>query len=244
MIRKSVIITGASGGIGSETALKFARNGYNVGITYNKNKSTGLEEKIKKLGVDCLMLHLDQTDIKEIGDVFDKFFSHFDYVECVVCNAGVAEKGKLLIDRKDEDIQKILDVNLMGTICANREACKHLIQQKKGSIVNVSSILGKVGGSCEVVYSASKAGIIGLTKALAKEVGEFGIRVNAVAPGMIQTNMTAGFSKKEKDNLVKMTALNRLGEVDDVASVIYFLGSDESKFVTGECIEVSGGLLI
>ena len=244
MIRKTVIITGASGGIGSATALKFAENGYNVGFTYNKNDTKELEKKIKAFGVDCLSLRLDQKKESEIVKVFDKFFSHFDCIECVVCNAGVAEEEKMLIDRTEKDVENILDVNLKGTIIVNREACKHFILQKSGSIINISSILGKVGGSCEVVYSASKAGIIGLTKALSKEVGPLGVRVNAVAPGMIETNMTAGFNKKEKNVLKESTALKRLGKPEDVASVIYFLASNEASFITGECIEISGGLLI
>ena len=244
MIRKTVIITGGSGGIGKETALKFAQNGYNVGLTYNSNDTKDIEEKIKACGVDCLSLHMNLLDEKEIKDAFSKFFDYFKTIDVVVCNAGIAESEKMLIDRSFDDISRVLDVNLKGTILTNKEAINYFIKEKHGVLINISSILGVVGSSCEVVYSASKAGIIGLTKALAKEVGEYNIRVNAVAPGMIETNMTKNFTKEEKDVLKGNTLVSRLGKGEDVASVVYFLASDEASFITGECINVTGGLLI
>lgn len=244
MIRKTVIITGGSGGIGKETALKFAQNGYNVGLTYNSNDTKDIEEKIKACGVDYLSLHMNLLDEKEIKDAFSKFFGYFKTIDVVVCNAGIAESEKMLIDRSFDDISRVLDVNLKGTILTNREAINYFIKEKHGVLINISSILGVVGSSCEVVYSASKAGIIGLTKALAKEVGEYNIRVNAVAPGMIETNMTKNFTKEEKDVLKEKTLVSRLGRGEDVAGVVYFLASDEASFITGECINVTGGLLI
>lgn len=244
MIRKTVIITGASGGIGSEIALKFAKNGYNIGITYNNNKANILEKQIKDFGVECLSLHMDLCNKKEIEDVFKKFYDYFKTIDVVVANAGISEKEEMLIDKDYEEISKMIDVNLKGTILTNKEACKYFIKQKKGVIVNVSSILGIKGCSCEVCYSASKAGVIGLTKALSKEVGEFGIRVNCVAPGMIDTKMIQVFSEEEKENLKNQTSLQRIGKPCDVANLVYFLSTEESSFITGECIEISGGLLI
>ena len=244
MLRKTVIITGSAGGIGSATVLKFARAGYNIGLTYNKTSVASLEEEIKTLGVDFYSVKIDISDEKQVIKGLNKLFNHFEYVESVICIAGIAEEERLLIDRNEKDISNIIDVNLKGTIYCNREACKYFMSKKRGNIVNVASILGQTGCSGEVVYSASKAGIIGLTKALSKEMGEFGIRINCVAPGMIKTNMTAGFSEEECKVLQSNTSLRRLGEPNDVADVIYFLASEEARFITGECIEVSGGLLI
>ena len=244
MIRKTAIITGGSGGIGSATALKFAQNGYNIGITYNKNHPKELIAKIKSFGVDCFAVKVDQNKAKDISKAIESFNKHSNRIDCLVCNAGIAEKEELLIDKKDSEIEEILNVNLKGTILFNREVLKLFIKQKYGTIVNVSSILGKVGCACESVYSASKAGLIGFTRALSKEVGEYGIRVNAVAPGMINTKMIECFSEGDKKELINATSLRRLGEPEDVADVVAFLASEMARFVTGECIEVSGGLLI
>ena len=244
MIRKTVIITGASGDIGGACALELAKNGYNVALTYNTSSTKTLAKKIEKLGVECKEYKLDVKDEKEVQNVFEKIFSDFDSVEGLVCCAGVAEKEDLLISKTAEEIKNVLDTNLYGCVLCNREACKYFINKKKGSIVNISSILGKVGCSCEVCYSASKAGVIGLTKALSKEVGEFGVRVNAVAPGMIKTKMTKVFSQKEFDNIKENSSLRKIGEPEDVANVVAFLISEQSGFVTGECIEISGGMII
>lgn len=244
MIRKTVIITGAVGGIGSATARKFAKSGYNIALTYHKTSPKSLEKELKTYGVDILSVKMDISNEKEVISGFSDILNHFDCVDALVCVAGIEEKEELLIDKSKEEISRLLDVNLKGTIFCNREISKYFIAKKAGSIVNVSSILGEVGCAGEVVYSASKAGIIGLTKALSKEMGQFSVRVNAVAPGMIKTRMTAGFNEEECEALRNNTSLQRLGEPEDVADVIYFLCSNEAKFVTGQCVEVSGGLLI
>ena len=202
------------------------------------------KKSIKKLGVECLSLKMNLSDKKNIANVFKKAVEKFGCLDAVICNAGIAEAEFLLIDKEFEEISNIIDINLKGTIYCNKEACKYMLNQKKGVIVNISSILGKVGCACEVAYSASKAGIIGLTKALAKEMGGFGIRVNAIAPGVIKTNMTACFTAEELEQLRQSTELKRIGKPEDISSVVSFLVSDDSSFITGECIEVSGGLLI
>lgn len=244
MIRKTVIITGAVGGIGRATALKFAKNGYNIGLVWHSKSPESLENEIRACGVDVYNVRMNISDEKDVVRGFEEFISHFDYIDCLVCAAGVADPERLLIDRTERDISRIIDLNLKGLIYCNREMSKYFINKKHGNIVNISSILGKVGCTGEVVYSASKAGIIGFTKALSKEVGGYGVRVNAVAPGMIKTDMTAGFSQQECEVLKASTSLKRLGEPEDVADVIYFLASNEARFITGECVEVSGGLLI
>lgn len=244
MIRKTVIITGAVGGIGRATALKFAKNGYNVGLIWHSKSPESLETEIKAYGVEAYSVKINISDEKDVVKGFEELVSHFDCIDCLVCAAGVAEPERLFIDRTEKDISRIIDINLKGLMYCNREMLKYFINKKHGNIVNISSILGKVGCGGEVVYSASKAGIIGFTKALSKEVGEYGIRINAVAPGMIKTEMTAGFSEQECNLLKENTSLKRLGEPEDVADVIYFIASDEARFITGQCVEVSGGLLI
>lgn len=244
MIRKTVIITGAVGGIGSATAKKFAKNGYNIALIYNKTSPKKLEKELKEYGIDIFSVKMDISNEEQVVKGFAEIIKHFDSVDCLVCAAGVAEKEELIIDRSKEDISRIIDINLKGTIYCNREILKYFIGKKSGSIVNISSVLGDVGCAGEVVYSASKAGIMGLTKALSKEMGQFGIRINAVNPGMIKTRMTSGFNEEECEALRNNTSLGRLGEPEDVADVIYFLCTDEARFITGECIEVSGGLLI
>lgn len=244
MIRKTVLITGGCGGIGSATAIKFARNGYNVALTYNTTDPKKTENLIKSFGVDCFSVQMNILKEDDVKKAFSEVISRFGVIDCVVCNAGIAEKEFMLIDKNYDEISNVIDVNLKGTILCNREASKYFINLKKGSIVNISSILGVNGCACEVVYSASKSGIIGLTKALSKEVGQFGVRVNAVAPGMILTKMTEGFSEAEKEEIRCATSLKRLGEAEDVANAVYFLATDDASFITGECITVSGGLLI
>lgn len=244
MIRKTVIITGATGGIGCATAHKFAQQGYNIGLIYNKTAPKKLEDELKQYKVDVYSVKIDVSNEKEVVSGFEDFINHFEYIDCLVCTAGIAEDERLLIDRNEHDISKIIDTNLKGVIYCNREMAKYFVSKKHGNIVNISSILGKVGSAGEVVYSASKAGVIGFVKALSKEIGRYGIRVNAVAPGMIKTNMTAGFSEEECNFLRDSIVLKRLGEPEDVADVIYFLASDQARYITGECIEVSGGMLI
>ena len=244
MIRKTAVVTGASGGIGRAIAINLAKQGYNLAITYNQHSTEMLEEEIRKIGVEVLSIKMDIRNSDEIINGFQIINNYFKRIDVVICNAGIAEEEYMLIDKSENDINNVLDVNLRGTILCNKEALKYMIPQRNGAIVNISSILGIVGCSCEVAYSASKAGIIGLTKSLSKEVGQFGIRVNAVAPGVINTNMMAGFSKEEVDQLIKNTTLQRVGQPEDVANVVSFLASKDSSFITGECIEVSGGLLI
>ena len=239
MIRKTVIITGASGGIGKATAIEFAKAGYNLALTYNKNKIN--EKAFKDFDVEVKTYKLDISNSKQVAKVFNQIFADFDFVDCLVANAGICEKEELLIQKSDEDIKAILDTNLFGTIICNRECLKYFIKNKHGNIINISSIQGQVGHSCSGVYGATKAGIIALTQSLAKEVGFSGIRVNAIAPGFIETNMTACYDKKEKNDCKKQIPLNRLGLSKDIANTALFLASDNASYITGQTIGVNGG---
>lgn len=242
MIRKGVLIIGANKGIGLAIARKFALMNYDIFGTYNSSS----HEELNKIQTNCpdikvKSLKLDISSPTQIKDVVIEVFSSHPYIDAVVVNSGISLGEKMLCDFSEDEIAQILDINLKGAILVNREVSKYLTSQKHGSIVNISSIYGIYGGSCEAVYSASKAGIIGLTKALSNELAQFNIRVNAVAPGFIQTDMTSNFSDKEKEEIIASTPLHKLGRPDDVANAVYFLASGDSSFITGQVLEVSGG---
>lgn len=241
MIRKTAIITGAFGDIGKATARKFAQNNYNVALTYLNSFSAEFIEELKSYGIEVLALPCNQTNENDIINFVNSAFKEFEYIDSFVACAGKSEAVQYLSEKPTSLIDEIISSNLRGTILFNREILKHFQAQKHGTIVNVSSIYGISGGSLESVYSSCKAGIIGLTKSLAVECSPF-VRVNAVAPGCIETKMTSNLSKIDKECVVDSTPLDRLGLPEDVANAIYFLASDESSFITGEVIEVTGGV--
>ncbi len=240
MLRKTAIITGGFGDIGMATARKFAQNGYNIALTYYKSFSSEFIQELKSYNVDILALPCDQKNESEIINFINSAFKEFEYVDCFVACAGKAEPVGFLTEKTTELMDEIIITNFRGTILFNREILKHFQAQKHGSIVNISSIYGVSGGSLESVYSASKAGIIGLTKSLSVEASPF-VRVNAVAPGCIDTKMTSTLSKTDKDFVVDSTPLDRIGTPEDVANAVFFLASDESSFITGEVLQVTGG---
>ncbi len=242
MIRKTAIITGAFGDIGKATARKFAQNGYNLALTYLNSFDTELLSELKGYDIDVLALHCDQTSESEIINFVSSAYKEFENIDVCICCAGKAESSKLLSDKQTDEIDDIISSNLRGTILFNREISKRFLSNKHGVIVNVSSIYGEFGGSMESVYSACKAGINGLTKSLAVELAPF-VRVNAVAPGLIQTKMTIGLDRQTIEYCKNQTPMGRVGEPDDIANIIYFLASDESSFITGEVVTVSGGAL-
>ncbi len=235
MLKKNALITGASGDIGKSIAFALASEGYDLFLCGNKNKID-----VSKITANVEQLYFDQSQPKKVKEVFENLRKKNVKFDLVVCNAGIAEDEKMLIDKEDDEIDLILKTNLNGTIYCNKYAIPLL--KRGSSIINIASFLGIYGGSCEATYSASKAGVIGFTKALAKEIAPLGIRVNCISPGFIDTKMNACFNEKEKLNIIEETPLKKMGTCDDVAKAVVFLAN--SDFVTGENLIISGGLII
>ena len=244
---KTAVITGASGGIGSATALAFAKDGYNVDLQYNnsQDKALALAKKIEnETNSTALPVKADVSSSQEVTFLFDEVENRFGNIDVLVNNAGIAQQ-KLFTDITDEDWRRMTGTNLDGVFYCSREVLKRfMIKNHSGVILNVSSMWGQVGASCEVHYSAAKAGVIGLTKALAKEVGLSGIRVNCIAPGVVMTDMMKSFDEQTVNELKDETPLNMLGEPDDIAQTALFLCSDKAKFITGQVLGVNGGFVI
>lgn len=241
----TVIITGASGGIGSAIARKFAENGWNVAIMYNNslNDAQTLESELKAYGVDVYTGKCDVSDMKQVENYFNCVKETFGTVDALVNNAGVALQ-KLFTDVTDEEAQRIFDINVKGTFNCAKTILPQMINNKKGKIVNISSMWGLCGASCEVHYSASKAAVIGFTKALAKEVAPSSINVNCVAPGLINTKMNSNINVDDLEAFIDEIPLMRAGTPEDVANAVYFLCSHDSDYITGQVISVDGGMII
>ncbi len=244
-IKKTAIITGGSRGIGAETAKKLADCGYNVVINYNASESAAktLLKDIRAKGNSAIALKCDVSSSSEVKKLFSDAFSEFGSIDILVNNAGIA-KQQLITDVTDSDYDKIMGINLGGVFKCCREAVPYMLKSHSGSIINISSIWGISGASCEAVYSASKAGVIGLTKALAKELGPSGIRVNCVAPGVIETDMNSQLSGETLNELKEETPLLRLGKPIDVANAVAFFASEASEFITGQVLSVDGGFIV
>ncbi len=241
-ISGTAIITGASGGIGSAAARLFALNGYNVIIHYNnsENKAKALERELRDSGFNAFAVQADIADLEQVKALFDTCTEKFGGVDVLVNNAGVAQQ-KLVTEITQADYNKMFDVNVKGCFNCCQCALTYMIKQKKGKIINISSVWGVSGASCEVHYSASKAAVIGMTKALAKEAGPSNIQVNCIAPGVIDTAMNSGLDAGTIEQLKAQTPLCRLGSPQDVAGLILFLASEKANFITGQVIGVDGG---
>lgn len=238
MTNKTVWITGASGGIGRATAAAFAAAGYRVAAGYCRNKEAVLA--LQREYPDILPVYADIASRGEVEHAASEILHAFGQLDVLVNNAGIAQQ-KLFTDITDADWDRMMGVNLRGTFYCCQAVLPGMIRQKSGRIINVSSVWGQKGASCEVHYSTAKAGVIGLTKALAKEEGLSGITVNCVAPGVILTEMNGHLDADTIAELREGTPLNRLGTPEEVASVILFLASDEASFITGQVIGVNGG---
>ena len=244
MSNKVALITGGAKGIGAAICRALAENGYSIAINYNTSvcDAENIKKELSRV-TDVEIFKADVSSSVDVNKMFDEVESRFGGVDVLVNNAGIAQQS-LFTDVTDEMWHKMIDTNLSSAFYCCKRALPFMINKKQGVIVNVASMWGEVGASMEVHYSVSKAGLIGLTKALAKEVGLSGIRVNAVSPGVISTDMMSGFSAEDVDVLKNDTPLNRIGTPEDIANVEAFLVSDKAGFVTGQVFSVNGGYII
>ena len=242
---KVAVITGGTRGIGRAIALKLAKEGANIAINYRSSDKEA--EELKKIleeeGVKVLTLKGDVSNFEEAKNLMEKCKEFFGKIDILVNNAGIT-KDTLIMRMKEEDFDKVIEVNLKGTFNCAKHASAIMLKQRFGKIINMTSVVGIAGNAGQVNYSASKAGVIGLTKSLAKELGSRGITVNAVAPGFIKTDMTSSLSEKFKEEVSKNVPLKRLGDTEDVANLVKFLASDEANYITGQVINVDGGMVM
>jgi len=240
---QTAIITGSSRGIGRTTAEEFAKRGVNIVIVdIDEERAKQSAEEIKnQFGVETLGLKADVSNADDVKTLFEKSLKKFSKIEILVNNAGIT-KDNLLIRMKDEEWDAVLNINLKGAFLCSREAIKNMSKIKYGRIINIASVVAFTGNPGQVNYSASKAGLIGLTKTLAKEYASRGITVNAVAPGFIQTAMTEKLPEKVKEEMLRTIPLQRFGTTIDVANAIIFLALPESGYITGQVIHVNGGM--
>lgn len=242
---KTVVITGSSGGIGSEIARVFAENGWSIGLMYNNSRedAESLENELREKGTDVFCRKCDVSSKEDVRAYFNEAEKSLGRITALVNNAGVSLQ-KLFTDVTEEEAERVFDINVKGAFNCCQEALPSMIREKQGKIVNISSMWGICGASCEVHYSASKAAVIGLTKALAKEVGPSSINVNCVCPGVIDTKMNAHLNEDDMNALREEIHLMRIGTPRDVAETVYFLCSDKADYITGQIISVDGGMII
>ena len=240
---KCAVITGASRGIGKCIATKFAKEGANVVINYRNNEEEALKVKqeLEDLGSQVLVVKADVSELEQAENLIKEAKKEFGRVDILVNNAGIT-KDNLIIRMKEEDFDSVIKTNLKGAFNCLKAVAPIILKQKYGKIVNMASVVGVVGNPGQVNYCASKAGLIGMTKSLAKEIGSRNITVNAIAPGFIDTDMTKILSDDQKKKILSQIPLNKFGNVEDIANVALFLGSENSNYITGQVIHVDGGM--
>ncbi len=240
---KVAVITGASRGIGRAIALELAKEGAKIVFTYYKSEdlAQSLEKEIKDLGCEVFPCQVDTRDFQKAKELIQNSYKRFGAINILVNNAGII-KDKALMMMEKQDWDEVIDTNLNGLFNITRAAIVGFMKQKSGNIINITSVSGIIGMSRQTNYSASKAGIIGFTKSLAREVAAFNIRVNAVAPGFIDTDMTASLKEEYKAKVLPNIPLARFGMPQEVAKLVAFLASDDSSYITGQIIRIDGGM--
>ena len=241
---KVAMITGATRGIGKQIALTLANEGYNIVLNYRteNDELKQLKNEIESKNVKCLAVQGDVTNFEDCKQMIESAIKEFGKIDVLVNNAGIT-KDMLLARMKEEDFKQVIDVNLVGTFNMTKNVISYMMKARNGKIINISSVVGIEGNAGQTNYSASKEGIIGFTKSLAKEVASRNILVNAVAPGFIETNMTDVLKQEVKDEIAKNIPLKRMGTPKDVANVVMFLASEDSSYITGQVISVDGGMI-
>ncbi|MBE3591442.1 MAG: SDR family oxidoreductase [Thermoanaerobacter sp.] len=241
---KVAIVTGGAGDIGREICIELAKEGASIAIHYNNSykQAVKLREYIKSNFSYAEIFKADISDRQQVDNMIDSIYNKFGRIDYLINNAGIAQI-KPFIEITEEDWDRMMNVNLKGLFNCTQSVLRHLLPQKHGSIINISSIWGISGASCEVHYSASKGGIIAFTKALAKELGPSKIRVNCIAPGVIDTRMNNILNREERKHLIEDIPLMSIGKPQDVANAVLFLLSDKANFITGQVITVDGGFI-
>lgn len=242
---KCALITGATRGIGKQIAITLAKQGYNIALNYRKENEEleNTKKEIEKIGVQVLAVKGDVANFENCEKFVKQVIERFGQIDVLVNNAGIT-KDMLLMRMKKEDFEQVIDTNLVGTFNVTKNVVPYMMKARSGRIINISSVVGISGNAGQTNYSASKAGIIGFTKSLAKEIASRNILVNAVAPGFIETNMTDVLKDDVKQEIAKNIPLKRMGTTQDVANVVKFLASDDSSYITGQVINVDGGMLM
>lgn len=237
------LVTGASRGIGRTIALELANKGYDLALCYSGNHEAAQDtlEACKKFGGQVIAVKADVSQAKDVTDLFSQIKDQLGPVEILVNNAGITRDG-LMLGMKEADFDRVLEVNLKGAFLCSKAALRDMLKAKKGRIISISSVVGLNGNSGQANYAASKAGLIGLTKSMAKEYGPKGIRANAVAPGFIETAMTAALSEETRQEYLNAIAARHFGKSEDVAHLVAFLASDEAEYINGQVISVDGGM--
>lgn len=244
-MNKVAFITGGTRGIGRQIAITLAENGYDIAVNYrtNNNAIIILKEEVERNNVKFIAVQGDVSKYEDTENMINEIIRQYTRIDVLVNNAGVT-KDTLLMRMKKEDFEDVININLVGTFNVTKNVIPYMMKQKNGRIINISSVVGISGNAGQANYAASKAGIIGFTKSLAKEVGSRNILVNAVAPGFIETQMTDVLKEEVKEEISKTIPLKRTGKPIDVANVVKFLASEDSSYITGQVINVDGGMLM
>ena len=242
---KNVIITGGTRGIGREIAITLAENGANIAINY-RNYNEGIEtliEKLKSFGVKVIAIKCDVSNGNEVINFMKEVLTSFESIDVLVNNAGITKDG-LILRMEEKDFEDVINVNLKGTFNTTKAAAKVMVKQRHGKIINISSIVGITGNAGQCNYAASKAGVIGFSKSIARELAGRNINVNVIAPGYIDTDMTSSLNEKVKEDVLKSIPIKKIGSPKDVANLVLFLSSNLSNYITGQVINVDGGMVM
>ena len=245
LTNKTAVVTGGSRGIGKAIALRLAAAGANVVVNYTNNAEAAnkVVEEIEKLGVAGLAIKADVSSFEEVENMVKEVQAKFSSIDILVNNAGIT-KDNLIIRMTEKDFEDVINTNLKGTFNCTKSIAKIMIKQKSGKIINIASVVGIVGNAGQSNYAAAKAGMIGFTKSMAKELSKRGITVNAIAPGMIETDMTTVLSEKHLEEVTRSIPLGRVGKPSDIAEGVMFLASEYSDYITGQVLNIDGGMVM